>query len=288
MITLNRMPNRIATATLPKTDHRTRSARCPIVLIQTPYLLLEDSELRVVETVRRQYPNLRIQASTNSFAATEMVAVYAVALKQQKYLAENLRFEIHELKPRPGDIRRMIRFYDDLVADGEDKDRTAKRPAFSSRAAPKIGLHCKSFVVDDKVAWVGSHNFDPRSGRWNTESALAVWDERVARALKESMLGYMAPQNSWLVARRRHLPILGAGTKWIENVSRALPVLDIWPTFYTTCYQLRPGQEPVPPDDPHFHEHYKAVGHFPQEGFSWRRVKARLYLAFGGLAEGLL
>lgn len=44
-------------------------------------------------------------------------------------------------------------------------------------------LHAKSAVLDDSVALIGSFNIDPRSQHLNTETAVAIEDERTARQL---------------------------------------------------------------------------------------------------------
>ena len=43
-------------------------------------------------------------------------------------------------------------------------------------------FHCKVMVVDQRMASVGSTNFDNRSFRLNDESNLNVYDEAFARA----------------------------------------------------------------------------------------------------------
>lgn len=47
--------------------------------------------------------------------------------------------------------------------------------------------HAKSFLIDDKIAIIGSYNLDPRSAHLNTEVAVAVDDPDAAAELKESM-----------------------------------------------------------------------------------------------------
>jgi putative cardiolipin synthase len=62
-----------------------------------------------------------------------------------------------------------------------------------------LGLHAKTFVVDRKVAYVGSHNFDPRSHEINTELGLLVESPGLARALAQRIEAGMQSDNSWRV-----------------------------------------------------------------------------------------
>lgn len=48
-------------------------------------------------------------------------------------------------------------------------------------------IHSKAFVIDQKVAAVGSQNFDPRSELWNTESMLIIEDPAAARDLLDAI-----------------------------------------------------------------------------------------------------
>ena len=70
------------------------------------------------------------------------------------------------------------------------------------RAGVRVGLHAKSMVVDARVGVVGTHNFDPRGDRYNTESAIVIADPAFAQALAHSTRGDIAPGNSWTIARR--------------------------------------------------------------------------------------
>jgi phosphatidylserine/phosphatidylglycerophosphate/cardiolipin synthase-like enzyme len=198
------------------------------------------------------------------------------------------KFQIHELKPLPGDVRRMIRRYDTLIAEKKGWEEVPEETDLVQTPGPRVGTHAKSFVLDDRIAWIGSHNFDPRGLNLNTEAVLVIWDEDVAEALKEQIMHDAAPQNSWLLAKRRKAPIIGTLGGLLETISRALPVFDIWPFYYTTNYELRPEKAPVPPDHPDFHDHYKAVGPFPGVHLSRRAVWSRLATAIGGWATPLL
>ena len=62
-----------------------------------------------------------------------------------------------------------------------------------------LGLHAKTFVVDREVAYVGSHNFDPRSHEINTELGLLVESPGLAQSLAQRIKSGMRGENSWRV-----------------------------------------------------------------------------------------
>ena len=62
-----------------------------------------------------------------------------------------------------------------------------------------LGLHAKTFVIDRKVVYVGSHNFDPRSHDINTELGLMVESPELAQDLAARIDADMQGENSWRV-----------------------------------------------------------------------------------------
>ncbi|KFN50681.1 phospholipase D family protein [Arenimonas composti] len=148
-------------------------------------------------------------------------------------------------------------------------------------AGVRVGLHAKSMVVDDRIGVVGTHNFDPRSDNLNTESMVVVHDADFATALRASIVRDMSPENAWLIARDEKPPVLSGLVYSLGKVSEALPVFDIWPFPYATSWELRPGCEPLPPDDPRFAECYENVGAFPEVDLPLKTVYTRILTAFG-------
>jgi phosphatidylserine/phosphatidylglycerophosphate/cardiolipin synthase-like enzyme len=111
---------------------------------------------------------------------------------------------------------------------------------------PRLSLHGKLLVIDRRYSVVTSHNLDPRSENWNTENGLVVDDPEFAMALLRYVDRVTSPGNSWVSALQ---PTSGgifssinrAGTR----VSRALPVLDLWPDYRFEQYD-RAGDQEVP------------------------------------------
>ena len=54
-------------------------------------------------------------------------------------------------------------------------------------------------MVDGNRVYVGSHNFDPRSARLNTELGLLVTSSSLAAAIKQRFDEDALPENAWHV-----------------------------------------------------------------------------------------
>jgi phosphatidylserine/phosphatidylglycerophosphate/cardiolipin synthase-like enzyme len=182
--------------------------------------------------------------------------VAAVSLKQQRYQVDSLNYRIYQFKSKPADIREFAPRYEELASSGESPG--------DEKTGPRYGIHAKSLVIDGKIAIVCTSNLDPRSAYLNTECALILHDEALALDLENEIRRDMAPQNSWTVAKRKRIPLLGDLNNLLAFASEALPILDIWPVLNTTCYELRDGKHPLPTDHPEFYRRYQAVGNFPE------------------------
>jgi phosphatidylserine/phosphatidylglycerophosphate/cardiolipin synthase-like enzyme len=173
--------------------------------------------------------------------------------------------------------------------------RAESRPSFLSsgsgtellplkRAGVRIGLHAKSMVIDNRIGVIGTHNFDPRSENYNTESAVIIDDPAFAQALAVSIRRDMKPENSWVIAPREKPVVLSGLDYSLGKVSEALPLFDLWPWRYATSYEFVPGPDcpaPLPSSDPSFHRCYVAVGDFPEVNMGPKSLYTRLLTAFG-------
>lgn len=259
------------------------------LVIQTPYLIFRGDALRLMKEVRQKHPDFQALAVTNSLASTDNMVVYSLAMKQRKRLVKGLKFRIFEFKPQPGDVQEMIPRYRLLTAaNGKPNEAGTDNDLPVNVKGTRIGLHSKSFVVDDRIAWIGSHNFDPRSASFNTELAVAIWDENVAAALKNNILRDAEPKNSWAVAPRKKIPLISHFSGFVGSVSQRLPVLDVWPFRYTTNYELREGKTAVPYTDPRFYDHYESAGDFPGIALPTQTIQTYLIGAMGGFAVPLM
>jgi len=305
-----------------------RNAKSEIVL-QTPYLVMSKPAQKVFRTLRQRQDPPRVVVSTNSLASTDAFAVYAMSYKHRKRYLMDYGFEIYEMKPHPsnGDAD-ALEGQSETVAtppldgvrqgSGSGRSRRSDRAALAAAGTPsesagflgvgsrsgrgprnrpaplrtagvRFGLHAKSIVVDDTFAMVGTHNFDPRSDHYNTESGVIVYDKRFADRLRDSIMQDTQPGNAWVIGpRQKTIPVLSSINEFIGDVSERLPFFDLWPFRYATSYDLKPGCIPMRWTDPHFFECYEPVGDFPEVDVSLKLIYTRMITAFGSSAAGIL
>ena len=248
------------------------SARQSIIM-QTPYLIHEFQGILDFGDSWRQH-NVDIALSTNSLASSDMLSIYAVTFKQRWHYLEELNSRLYEFKPLPGDVLQMM----------PNRNGTEIPQQYEG---PELCLHAKFFVVDNHISFVGSHNFDPRANNLNTENGLIVWDDAVAKKLHQIFDRDTAPRNSWVAAHDPKLPVAGDISDKIASFSNSLPAFDLWPFYYSNNYNLKEDKTPLPPQHPDFYDHYINVGAFPEAEFI-EQFTVRLFLAFGGIAQGLM
>lgn len=263
------------------------------ITIQTPYFVLSRTALKKLKEMRKENPDLQMTVSSNSLASTDLFMIYAITFKQKRKIIKNLKMNLYEFKPFPESVREYIPRYDQLLADYQPEENDDSSSEYVElmpvhQKGPRIGMHAKSIVVDSEIAIIGSHNFDPRSISINTESAVIIRDEDIARDLEQNILVDIEPQNSWVIAKRQKIPLLGHFSEVIGSISQMLPVFDIWPFHYSTSYQLREEMEPLSASHPDFYKHYESVGQFPEVNMSVQGIQTRLFKAFGGFAAPLM
>ena len=269
------------------------------VLLQTPYLVLSRQAQDQFRALRERESPPAIIVSTNSLAATDAFPVYALSHKYKRRYLREFGFRIHEYKPHPAWAPVDLGASRPLGAAVLGAYASESRRMFGSAAGPsgsrgplplrqagmRIGLHAKSLVIDDELALVGTHNFDPRSDRLNTESLVLVHDAGFARALGNSIRRDIRPENAWTIARRPRGVVLPALNYQLAKVSERLPLFDIWPWRYATSWEINPGCAPIAPDQPGFADCYTPVGDFPDVDFPTKAIYTRVIAAFGaGLA----
>lgn len=247
------------------------------VVMQTPYLVLSPAARRLFAQLREQHPRLQFRISSNSFASTDNLLAYSANYRLRGVYIEQLGLQVHEFKPRPAALAELFPRHAEM-----ERRAAARLAGGEQKRAPFLCVHAKSLVVDDRVAFVGSYNLDPRSERLNTEVGLIVEDADFARELRAEIERDLAPENSWVIARR-HIPLgLDKVNGLIEGLISITP-LEVWPLRNTSSFELRPGAEPVPPGHPEFYRRYLEVGSFPgTDGLlSQKEILTRLYKAVG-------
>jgi phosphatidylserine/phosphatidylglycerophosphate/cardiolipin synthase-like enzyme len=260
------------------------------ILMQTPYLVQDAEGMRDFKSLRKERPGLKIALSTNSLASTDIFFVYAMCFKQRQFYLETAQAQMYEFKPAPADIHTFVPRYDQLISrrNNSEWQEFVELILPVDVKGPRLILHSKFCVVDEHISFVGSHNFDPRAKNLNTESAVIIWDDEFAKALKQVFVRDTAPQNSWVIARRQKAPLVGEVSEFIAEISSQLPFFDVWPFEYSTNFEIREGFEPLPSMHSDFYQHYRDVGLFPQMNLSYQDMATRFVKAFGGGLRGFM
>lgn len=254
------------------------------VLMQTPYLVLSGKAATLFQNMKRRAPRLRIAVSSNSFGSTDNLLAYSANYRLRARYIEGLGMEVHEYMPHPA------RFAEVLPQQAELGKLAQERMAEGKQNRPPfLCVHAKSFVVDDRVAFIGSFNLDPRSENLNTEVGLLIEDPAVASELKADILNDMSGRNSWVIGKRAIPLNLDKVNALFDGLLGLLPV-DLWPIQNTTSFEWIPGSPEVQPGHPDFYRYYREAGDFPgADGIlSRKEIMTRLYKAVGPVLTPML
>lgn len=237
------------------------------LILQTPYLVMSGDVSDWLLSMRERPFKPQVVISTNSLASTDVFLVYALTHKHKRRLSLVFGFHVHEYKPW----------------------RSGSSP-HPGRRVPRRGLHGKSLVADARLSLIGSHNFDPRSERYNLESWVLIDDPGFAAVLERSIREDTAPENSWVIGPRDPPRLLPSAAAWIGKKAEYMPVFDLWPIRSATRYEFVPSTAcPVPPapTDPLFRQCHVPVGDF-DEVSPGLKLLTRLVTAFGGILVPML
>ena len=147
------------------------------VIIQSPYLVLSDAALELMQkTVKR---GVRVIVNTNSMAATDNLQAFS-GYKNQREKLLAIGLEIYEFRP-----------------DAASKAKLLKSPVVDQFKPAVFSLHAKSMVIDKKIAYIGTFNFDPRSENLNTEVGVIIHNEALSKQLAASIISDTEKGNSW-------------------------------------------------------------------------------------------
>ncbi|MFA0566873.1 phospholipase D family protein [Vibrio gallaecicus] len=146
------------------------------VLLESAYLIFDDGQLEQWQSLADS--GVQIKALTNSMASNDLATNHSgYAARRQDMLEHGI--QLFELKPEA------------QVCEESTQD--------ISKCAPTMpyGLHAKSAVFDNKIAAIGSFNFNLRSTYLNTESLLIINSSSVASQLALDIEHAMNEDNSW-------------------------------------------------------------------------------------------
>jgi cardiolipin synthase C len=146
------------------------------LLIVSPYFVPGKQGAESLAAIARR--GIRVEVLTNSLDATDVVAVHVGYTRYRKELLRN-GVELYEMKR----------------SDGEG----AKGRHVSLLGSTGATLHTKAMVVDDRWAFVGSMNIDPRSANLNTEMGVLVDSPELAGQLRSQFEENTSPELSYRV-----------------------------------------------------------------------------------------
>lgn len=156
------------------------AAKTELTLISPYFIPSEDERALLGELSGR---GVRVKVLTNSLASTDVPVVHS---GYARYRAELLRtrVELYEMRPAQGAA-------------------TSRRARIFGRSS-QVSLHAKAFIVDRRVAFVGSMNIDPRSRHLNTELGVVIESRELASQLAELFDEALQPVHTFRVSLRDH------------------------------------------------------------------------------------
>ena len=150
------------------------------IVIQSPYLVLSDPAMALFQKTTAR--GVRVRISTNSLASTDNLQAFSGYRNQRKKLLK-MGLAIYEYKPDPEVQRHLM-----------------QRSPVMQGQPPVFAIHAKTLVVDSKIVYIGTFNFDPRSENLNTEVGVIIHNEALARTVEAAIETDMQAGNSWNAA----------------------------------------------------------------------------------------
>lgn len=185
------------------------------ILLESAYLIFDDTQLEGWQVLVNK--GVEIKALTNSMASNDLTTNHSGYAGRRKDMLEH-GIQLFELKPEAG------------LCEESTRD--------ISKCAPTLpyGLHAKSAVFDDRIASIGSFNFNLRSTYLNTESILIIEDQQIAESLASDIEYAMDDENSW------HLKLQEGEVRWYSGDKswEDEPETGRWERFESQFLQLLP------------------------------------------------
>lgn len=150
------------------------------IVIQSPYLVMSNAAKHLFKQAIKR--GVKIRINTNSLASTDNIQAFSGYRNQRKQLIK-MGIEIFEYKPDP------------LI-----KQQLLRQTMIANTSLPIFAIHAKTMVVDSRILYIGTFNFDPRSENLNTEVGVIVQNEALAQAVQTSIEADMHSENSWNAA----------------------------------------------------------------------------------------
>ena len=185
------------------------------ILLESAYLIFDDAQLEGWQELVSK--GVEIKALTNSMASNDLTTNHSGYAGRRKDMLEH-GIQLYELKPEAG------------LCEESTRDITKCAPTLP------YGLHAKSAVFDDRIASIGSFNFNLRSTYLNTESILIIEDQQIAESLASDIEHAMDEENSW------HLKLQKDDVRWYSGDKswEKEPETGRWERFESQFLQLLP------------------------------------------------
>lgn len=185
------------------------------ILLESAYLIFDDAQLEGWQELVSK--GVEIKALTNSMASNDLTTNHSGYAGRRKDMLEH-GIQLYELKPEAG------------LCEESTRDITKCAPVLP------YGLHAKSAVFDDRIASIGSFNFNLRSTYLNTESILIIKNQKIAERLASDIEKAMDEKNSW------HLKLQEGDIRWYsgEQYWKKEPETGRWERFESRLLQLLP------------------------------------------------
>lgn len=148
------------------------------LLIESGYVISGETALDLYAELHAR--GTRVQILTNSLASNDVIALHAGYSRTRRAMLER-GVELHELRPDAASCVQLI--------------------GTTDRCAPvaRLALHSKTAVFDDDIVYVGSFNFNPRAAFLNTEYAVIVHSQALAKRIRDDITLNLHADNSWRV-----------------------------------------------------------------------------------------
>lgn len=150
------------------------------IVIQSPYLVMSSAAKRLFKQAIKR--GVKVRINTNSLASTDNMQAFSGYRNQRNQLIK-MGIEIFEYKPDP-----------------QIKQELLRQTINANKTQPVFAIHAKTMVVDSKILYIGTFNFDPRSENLNTEVGVIVQNEALAQTVQTSIEADMLSENSWNAA----------------------------------------------------------------------------------------
>ena len=137
------------------------------------YFVPGEQGTKLLTDLAKKGPTVRVV--TNSVGVTDVPVVHAGYAPYRPELVK-AGVQLYEAKP------------DASTADKSETSRSGSGPDLGTRfSGGGESVHAKTFAIDNKILFVGSFNFDPRSALLNCEMGFIIQSPELATALSENM-----------------------------------------------------------------------------------------------------